>query len=128
MNHWGDGLQGWYEPLTGEVLEDDHWGVWQYNFEDISDPFIQVEGETYWLEISMRLHPTSTAKWGWKSSVDHWNDDAVWGWGEPDTYWEGELYEPPDFTQSLDLAFVITPEPTSLGLLALGGLALLRRL
>lgn len=128
VRHWGDGEQGWYDPATGEVIPNNHFGVWQYNFLfDEAEAFWQEEGTTYWLEVSVRLPWDSTALWGWKSSVDHWNDDAVWGHDEPGTIWEAELYEPPDFTQSLDLAFVITPEPSTLGLLVLGGLALLRR-
>jgi hypothetical protein len=128
VRHWGDGDQGWYNPATGDVFPNDHVGVWQYNFFfDEADAFYQEVGEIYWLEISVRLPWDSTAKWGWKSSIDHFEDDAVWGHDEPYTIWEGELYEPPDFTQSLDLAFVITPEPTTLLLMGLGGLALMRR-
>ncbi|UCF34135.1 MAG: PEP-CTERM sorting domain-containing protein [Phycisphaerales bacterium] len=128
VRYWGDGDQGWYNPLTGDVFESDHTGTWQYNFYfDEAEAFYQEQGEIYWLEISVRLPFDSTTKWGWKNSVDHFEDDAVWGHDEPYTIWEAELYEPPDFTQSLDLAFVITPEPTTLVLAALGGLALLRR-
>ena len=125
---WGDGNQGWYDPATGQVLEDDHTDIWQYNLVNPEEPaFWQEEGTIYWLEISVRLPFDSTAQIGWKTSIDHFNDDAVWGHSEPNTIWEAELYEPPDFTQSMDLAFVITPEPASLALLAMGGLALLRR-
>ena len=55
---------------------------------------------------------------------NHFEDDAVWG-DYPDPNWQ-EIQEPYS-GKSLDLAFVITPEPGTLGLLALGGLALLRR-
>lgn len=128
VRHWGTGDQGWYDPSTGQVIPNNHQDIWQYNLLfDEADAFIQHQGEIYWLEISVRLPFDSTAKWGWKSSVDHFNDDAVWGHDEPYTIWEDELYEPPDFTQSLDLAFVITPEPATICLLGLGGLALLRK-
>jgi hypothetical protein len=129
VRHWGTGAQGWYEPATGQVLPNDHQNIYQYNFVfDASDnPVWQVEGTIYWLEVSVRLPFDSQTKWGWKSSVDHWNDDAVWGHSEPGTIWEAELYEPPDFTQSLDLAFVITPEPATICVLALGAMCLSRR-
>ncbi|MCP4902422.1 MAG: PEP-CTERM sorting domain-containing protein, partial [bacterium] len=62
---------------------------------------------------------------GWKTSQDHWNDNAVWevsnGVYAP---LSDPLAQPPT---PLDMAFVITPEPTTLGLLALGGLVVLKR-
>jgi hypothetical protein len=61
--------------------------------------------------------------WGWKTSLDHWNDDAVWS--VPGTIWQ-ELRDPAT-GESLDLAFVITPEPATLSALLLGILALCRR-
>ena len=128
VRNWGTGDQGWYDPATGQYIENNHIGIDQYNlFFNEADAFYQEEGTIYWLEISVRLPWDSTAQWGWKSSVDHWNDDAVWGHDEPNTIWEADLYEPPDFTQSLDLAFVITPEPATAALLSLAALVLLRR-
>jgi hypothetical protein len=61
------------------------------------------------LSISAIVAPDSPQpRWGWKSSLDHWNDDAVHGfWYELE--WV-ELLEPPLFETSLDLAFVITDE------------------
>lgn len=122
---WGTGDQGWYNPNTGEYYPNNHILTWQYNMVDIPDPFIQNEGTIYWLDISVKL-PDGTPPWfGWKTSLDHWSDDAVWGdYPVPD--WM-ELCDP--ITQaSLDLAFVITPEPGALSLLLVGGgLGLLRR-
>jgi hypothetical protein len=93
--------QGWYDPDTGEYLPADHTTMYQYNITGIRDPFLQQIGTIYWLEICVE---TISGEWGWKSSQDHWEDDAVWRLGSP---WV-DLYEPPLFTQSLDLAFVIT--------------------
>ena len=69
---------------------------------------------------------------GWKTTKARhpdlrWNDDAAYllpdvGW-MPLAYPEGHEYYP----ETLDLSFVITPEPTTLALLLLGGLALLKR-
>ncbi len=126
MERWyGSGDQGWYNPNTGEFYEHDHLNYFQYNFVDIVEPFWQEEGRIYWLDISVTLADPENFAWGWKSTQDHWMDDAVYG-DFPDPDWQ-EMYEPPYFEQSLDLAFVITPEPTMFGLLALGGLVLLRR-
>jgi len=102
-----DGPQGWYDPGEGFYLPDNHILYWQYNIENIEDPFIQEVGTIYWLSISAIVLPHSPQpRWGWKSSINHWNDDAVHGyWYELD--WT-ELTEPPVFETSLDLSFVIT--------------------
>jgi hypothetical protein len=120
---WGTGEQGWYDPPSF-VLPGDHLLIWQLNIQHIPNPFIQEQGQVYWLDVSI----LSDAMLGWKTSLEHFNDDAVWGYlpGEP---WQ-ELRDP--FTgQSLDLAFVITvPEPGTIVLvgIALAGLpAVIRR-
>jgi hypothetical protein len=123
---WGTGDQGWLDPNTGEAVRPDHFGIWQYNIVDIPDPFTQKRGTIYWLDISVKLPAGVAPWWGWKTSLQHFNDDAVWSdFVSPTVPWR-ELRDP--FTgQSLDLAFVITPEPASLALLGLGGLTMLRR-
>ena len=115
----------------------------------IDDPtWFQQEGEIYWLDVKAFpfVDPNSgevTGTFGWKTSLDHWNDDAVyWDEGDaggagkwvdlhyPASGWDfdaGQERDHPLAGQSIDLAFVITPEPATLSLLALGGLALIRR-
>jgi len=120
-------MQGWYDPNTGLFRHPDHSNYFQYNLTlPETHWFWQDKGQIYWLNISaMVVEPD--LRWGWKSSEDHFMDDAVVGHLLSDATTWTPLYEPPEFTQTLDLAFVITPEPASLTLLALGGLALLRR-
>lgn len=132
---WGTGNQGWYDPNTGwydpgydpDHPEDppNHVMIFQYNIEDIANPFIQNEGTIYWLAISMQCN---YGTWGWKTSLDHWNDDGVWRDEEPlqPTNW-AELHDPLTGV-SLDMAFVITPEPAAVVFLALGSLLLRRRM
>ena len=119
VRHWGTGDPGWYDPHTATVLEHDHQDIYQMNVEGIIDPFYQEEGTTYWLVITMLV---SDGQVGCKTSLDHFQDSAVWysgnGWYE---------LSDPLTSDPLDLAFVIAPEPTTLGLLMLGPLALLRR-
>ncbi|MCP4569721.1 MAG: hypothetical protein GY841_19245 [FCB group bacterium] len=85
-------LEGWYDPLTNDIRGNNHQAYFQYNvFLDTSDWFWQDEGTIYWLNISAIIEDT-TYQWGWKSSINHWNDDAVWAqWGTLD--WV-EMYEP----------------------------------
>jgi hypothetical protein len=105
-----EGPQGWYDPAEGYYIPENHFMYWQYNvFLEEEDWFWQEEGTIYWLAISAIVMPQPEPfqpRWGWKSSQNHWNDDACWSyWYEP--YWT-DMYEPPYFEQSLDLAFVIT--------------------
>ncbi|MDY7110334.1 MAG: hypothetical protein SYC29_17020 [Planctomycetota bacterium] len=121
---WGEGDQGWYDPNTGEYFEHDHFGMWQYNVFLPEDLWFWQEQDTiYWLDITV-VPEDPAAQWGWKSSLDHWNDDAVWG-DDPVDWW-GELRDPIN-GESMDMAFVITPAPGALALLALAGLAPRRR-
>lgn len=119
---YGPGNQGWYDPNTGTAIPGDHTSFFQWNIVDIVDPWIQQQGEIYWL--SVQLTDPSPPLIGWKTTgpEGRWNDDAVW-WA-PQGGWV-ELLEPLDFQESLNLAFVITPEPGTLALLGLGGVAAL---
>jgi hypothetical protein len=107
-----DGLswQGWYDPVTGWYNFNDHQKYYQYNvFLDSLDWFWQDAGTVYWLNISATVVDPVNTQWGWKSSVNHHLDDAVWA--EMPIYNWVDLWEPPEFLESLDLSFVITGEP-----------------
>lgn len=119
----GSGQQGWYEPNTGYTNRPDHDQYHQINIENIDTPFQQTVGEIYWLEISVTTDPTDRY-WGWKTSVDHFMDDAVWKEYWMDT-WQ-ELRDPVT-DESLDLAFVIVPEPVTVVMLACGMAGLVGR-
>lgn len=131
IDPYGSGVQGWYNPnpVPPVVLTADHEDYHQINIENIADPFLQEVGKIYWLALTVDLGPATAFEWGWKTSgSDHFNDDAVWGdWnaaGQVDSW--NELRDP--FTgESLDLAFVITPEPATVTLIVAGSVGLLRR-
>jgi hypothetical protein len=120
VNVWATDLkEGWYVPCVTppmyQPLADTV--CWQYNFNLDQGEFTQegtVENPVvYWLDVQAKpLDPN--ARFGWKSSQDHWNDDAVWGIGtEPFLGPWNELRYPFGHRfelQSIDLAFVITGE------------------
>jgi hypothetical protein len=142
IRDYGSGDQGWYNPNTNEFNRPDHQMFHQINITDIPKPFVQEQGKIYWLDVTVETDPvqpgTDGPQWGWKTTLEHFNDDAVWGdspaFGESPTLWN-ELREPSavGLGESLDLAFVITgkpvPEPASglLILMGLSGLALVTR-
>jgi hypothetical protein len=127
---YGQGEQGWiWEP--NEYQYPDHFEFHQINITGIRDPFIQKGSPDrpmiYWLDISVTLDPDfPNALWGWKTSKDHWNDDAVWA-RVPDTGGPLEWQELRDPTgESLDMAFVLaTPIPGAVWLLGTGLIALI---
>ena len=139
-NLYADNIQeGWYDPSDETYIPIGDHQAWQYNFFiDPADAFLQkgtpVDPIVYWL--SVEANPLSVpgvvpAQFGWKTSIDHWNDDAVWmnSNAVPAGPWQ-ELRYPsahPYAGDSVDLAFVITPEPATMVLLALGGLSVLNR-
>ncbi|MCD4727492.1 MAG: PEP-CTERM sorting domain-containing protein [Pirellulales bacterium] len=137
---WSSGdLQAgaWRERIYADNLPEQFWDpkhpeeftsdtvCWQYNF-DFTDPFTQTKGEIYWLEV---IAWTDAGEWGWKTAdpnlQPHFNDDAVW----MDDEWNWQELRYPDdhpyHPESIDLAFVITPEPGTLVLLAMAGVSAL---
>jgi hypothetical protein len=133
LRPYGDGDQGWYDPYEPVSLRPNHNTFHQINIVNIDDPFPQKEGEIYWLGVMVSLLPSDVTPqpiWGWKTSLSQFEDDAVWTFVEedqdPSTLVFNELRDP-DTNESLDLAFVITPEPATLGLVLIGGLAVLMR-
>ncbi len=113
---WAEGiLEGWLDPPEAYFFPADTI-CWQYNF-TVPEPeaFVQ-EGQpdspvVYWLDV--KAFPLdSGALFGWKTSLEHWNDDAVWGSGQ-EPYagpWFEMIYPPMHELagQSIDLAFALT--------------------
>ena len=118
------GLQGWDDPEPdSECIPEDHNNYWQLNITDIADPFSQTAGEIYWLALEVSDLPASQegASVGWKTTYEilAFEDDAVYmledagapAWAPIEVCTEN---------YRRDLAFVITPEPATLVVLALG--------
>lgn len=120
-------LEWLYNPQLQIYAEVQQHDLYQYNFTiPAEQAFIQQAGAVYWLGVQEYL---TYSVFGWKTSLDHWNDDAVWceaGAGGP-LNWQ-ELRYPQDHPfagQSIDLAFVIVPEPTAVVLTGLWAMAII---
>jgi hypothetical protein len=98
------GDQGWYHN-PDQWWENDHQQYYQINIVDISNPFEQEEGVIYWLVIQMPYYSYPYPAIGWKTSEDHWNDNAVVGAPGGDWY---PLWDPLTSGVPMDFAFVIT--------------------
>jgi hypothetical protein len=89
--------------------------VWQFNFLINEEPFVQTEGEIYWLALS-----TDSENFGWKTAAYSYGSTA-WAWFGADILWMPWSYD----ELPRDMAFVITtPIPPSMLLLGTGLLGL----
>jgi len=116
---WGVGEEGWLQPPdVYDPFADTQ--IWLYSCPiPTAYWFQQAVGTVYWLDV--QASPMDPASFfGWKTSLDHWNDDGVWAIGmEPiDPLTWAELRYPPGhqlFPQSIDLAFQIQGQPCTAG-------------
>jgi hypothetical protein len=107
-------MEGWYSPQLGFFTPFGDTQCWLYTFDLIQqfEPFVQHgnpdEPVIYWLSIQatpMSMDPN--VRFGWKTSVDQWNDNATWAVGvAPYNGVWSELYHPMTMLP-LDLAFEI---------------------
>ena len=108
------------DPPDGYIFPADY-VCWLYRFYVAGEEAFLQHGSpedsiVYWLDVQARPHDMD-ALFGWKTSIDHWNDDAVWGLGLEPYY--GPWYElryPPNHQWagvSIDLAFRLFNDPES---------------
>lgn len=114
-------LEGWFYPPDGTYSWPADFTCWWYHFQIAADEAFFQDGtarhpKVYWLDVQAWPHDTF-ATFGWKSSRQQWNDDAVWGDGMEPYY--GPWYElryPSGHEwagQSFDLAFKLVSDPNS---------------
>ena len=105
-------IEGWYDPEVPNYEPLGDTVCWMYSFNLDTTEFIQMGTPdipvVYWLDVQATpLDNNLECRFGWKSSVDHWNDNAVWGIGfEPYPGPWNELYHPQNGDQ-VDMAFAI---------------------
>ena len=143
----------WYEPMGDPHWRQINLTATQYNIdlegwarENNEELFLQQgtsdEPKVYWLSIEANYLGGANPNngFGWVSSNTDWEDDAAWldstnYTGTPTDSWTDihyELYDNvngfhPFDGQSLNLAFVIVPEPATMVLFGLGAFLLLKR-
>jgi hypothetical protein len=119
---YADSLEeGWFFPPDDSYIWPADFTCWFYRFYvPLDEAFFQngsqIEPKVYWLDVQAWPHDAD-AIFGWKTSLDHWNDDGVWGVGAEPYYgpWF-ELRYPPSHNmagESIDLAFRLISDPSS---------------
>jgi len=138
----GSGAQGWYDPLWPSEFPDDHENYYQINVTGIEEvpgeidpPFVQQAGEIYWLELDVGAWDIETmlpVDLGWKTALPPGTPPA--NFIDPAVYWLEDVgYGISEYRQIVieglprDLAFVITPEPGTISMLALASIGVLLR-
>ena len=106
----------WWDPANSQdPIQACDYQIWQYDIViDDSNQFVQ-QGDAanpviYWLDIYVELDDYNypETEFGWKTSFEHWNDDAVWSnddgltWNDLH-YPQGHPYNP----NTIDLSFMI---------------------
>jgi hypothetical protein len=109
--------ESWWNPYYLEYLFPGDHVCWKYVFHIPRTKAFCQRGEPnrpiiYWLDV--QAHPNDVsggAQFGWKSSINYWNDGGVWITGvEPYTgSWNKLMYPSghPLYPQQIDLAFAI---------------------
>ena len=100
---------GWYDPVTDQEILNHNPDYYQYNVYliDSSDWFWQLAETSYWISISAYVDDSANTKWGWRSTNDRWNGQAVWFSSEEQWI---NMNEPGE-TEELNLSFVIVGDP-----------------
>ncbi len=100
----GAGSQGWLYPEMPPGFPDDHMLYFQVNITNIAQPFIQTQGQVYWLLIRAPVVMDYQFV-GWKTSVDSFGSPALWLADVDSWLW---LEVDVDFLDYVDMAFVVT--------------------
>ncbi len=116
VNLEGD-YEGWFNPPVMWIEVGDA-NCWEYIFQFDDQSWFEQQGTAgapivYWLDVQAIIpNGVTPAIFGWKTSMRHWNDDAVWVEGEDIPmqlpWWELRYAPPhPYAPESIDQAFLI---------------------
>jgi hypothetical protein len=107
----------WYDPYNGLLLPQADHEIWEYNITiPTAIAFVQngtaANPTVYWLDAYV---DTQGGNFGWKTTPDHWNDDAVYLTTGTNP-WQELVYPAghPYANQSIDLAFEIDTTPPTI--------------
>lgn len=100
----------WWDPYSNFLVPNTDHIIYQYDFSIPQAQAFYQEGSatnpvTYWLGLYVN---SSSGAFGWKTSWQHWNDDATYSISE--SPWWKELRYPvghPYYNRSIDMAFLI---------------------
>lgn len=82
----GDVRERYWDSVPHTAPDGRIWWEHKFYYEArLEDPFVQEAGQVYWLDIGAKPAEGSNWFWGWETSKDHWNDNAVRGDG---TRWQ----------------------------------------
>jgi hypothetical protein len=113
---YGSGQELFYVPATGQLSTETT--AYLYSFTPVK-PFCQQGGPNspvvYWLSVyAVSSTGVPAPEYGWKTSTNHFRDDAVWGTVSGSVYagnWQ-ELFAPLGTARvSLDMAFLLNNGP-----------------
>ena len=100
----------WHDPMQNTWVFPGDSQVYQYDFVvPEEEAYVQATGTVYWLGLKYNELQPGGFQLGWKTSTNHWNDDACWL--DPDGLaWHELRYagEHPLAPASMDLAFAVT--------------------
>ena len=69
----------WHDPLQNTWVFPGDSQVYQYDFAvPEAEAYIQATGTVYWLGLKYNELQPGGFQLGWKTSTNHWNDDACW--------------------------------------------------
>jgi len=103
----------WWDPYSGMLIPCGDHQIWKYDiYIDSDNAFIQQGNPdlplVYWLDVYVETD--GSAQFGWKTSIEHFNEDAVLF---NENMWRELRYpeQHPQHPESVDMAFEITTEP-----------------